>query len=201
MTGDLQTLIKSRRSIRRYTGAEVPAEVVQRVLEAAIWAPSAHNRQPWRFAVLRSAATKATLARLMGAQLRSDRLSDGDPLAVVEADVDRSFARITGGPVVIVICLSMRDMDKYPDPRRQAAEHAMAIQGTAMAAQNLMLAASAEGLGACWLCAPLFAPQAVQDSLGLAYDWEPQGLLTLGYPEGEPKFKSRQPADSVVLWR
>lgn len=201
MTGDLQTLIRSRRSIRQYTGGEVPREVVQRVLEAAIWAPSAHNRQPWRFAVLRSAAIKATLARLMGAQLRSDRLSDGDPAAVVEADVNRSFTRITGGPVVVVVCLSMRDMDKYPDPRRQAAEHVMAIQGTAMAAQNLMLAAAAEGLGACWLCAPLFAPQAVQDSLGLPYDWEPQGLLTLGYPVGEPKLKSRQPADSVVLWR
>ncbi len=201
MTSDLLSALKTRRSIRRYTTAAIPAEVVQRLLDAAIWAPSAHNRQPWRFAVVQSQGIKNTLARTMGEQLRADRLADGDPLPVVEADVQRSYSRITGGPIVIVICLSMRDMDKYPDPRRQQAEHQMAVQGTAMAAQNLMLAASAEGLGACWLCAPLFAPEAVRDILGLPRDWEPQGLVTMGYPEGEPKPKSRLILDSVVVWR
>lgn len=201
MTSELLRIIQNRRSVRRYSEQAIPSDVLERILEAGIWAPSAHNRQPWRFAVVQSQGIKSTLARMMGEQLRTDRLADGDPPAVIEADVNRSFTRITGGPVVIVICLSMDDMDKYADTRRQSAEHMMAVQGAAMAAQNLMLAASYEGLGACWLCAPLFAPQAVRDVLGLPHDWEPQGLLTMGYPSADPKPKPRRPANSVIVWR
>ncbi len=191
----------TRRSIRRYTSQPLPQDTLDRILSAARWAPSAHNRQPWRFAVVQSASIKATLARTMGEQLRADRAADGDAAEVIEADVARSYSRITGGPAVIIICLSMSDMDKYPDKRRQEAEHTMAVQGTAMAAQNLMLAAHAEGLGACWLCAPLFAPDAVKDVLGLPRDWEPQGLLTLGYPDGPRKEKARKPLEMVAVWR
>ena len=201
MNNAVLTAIKSRRSIRYYTSAVVPRSVLDCLLEAASWAPSAHNRQPWRFAVVTTETTKGTLAQAMGEQLRADRLADNDPLPVIEADVARSHLRLTGGAIIIVICLSMQDMDKYPDARRQKAEHTMAVQGAAMAAQNLMLAAHAEGLGAGWLCAPLFAPQAVTDILGLPRDWEPQGLLTLGYPEGQPKLKSRKPIETRVAWR
>jgi F420 biosynthesis protein FbiB-like protein len=201
MTNDILTAIQSRRSVRYYTSEAVPRPVIDRLLEAACWSPSAHNRQPWRFAIVTTATMKTTLAQAMGEQLRADRLADNDPLPVIEADVARSHRRISGGTVIIIICLSMNDMDKYPDARRQNAEHIMAVQGAAMAAQNLMLAAYAEGLGACWLCAPLFAPQAVKDILGLPRDWAPQGLLTLGYPESEPKPKARKPIENVVVWR
>jgi coenzyme F420-0:L-glutamate ligase / coenzyme F420-1:gamma-L-glutamate ligase len=201
MSEALLSAFKTRRSIRRYTPQPIEAAVLQRILEAAVWAPSAHNRQPWRFAVVRSSEVKATLARHMGEQLRRDRLADGDSEAVIDADVNRSYARINGAAVAILVCLSMRDMDTYPDQRRQSAEHLMAIQGTAMAAQNLMLAAHAEGLGACWLCAPLFAPDTVRASLDLPTDWEPQGLLTLGYPDGTIKSKTRNALEAVVAWR
>ena len=67
---DLIELIRSRRSIRRYTDESVPAELVERLLTAATWAPSAHNRQPWRFAILEDGATKARLATAMGERLQ-----------------------------------------------------------------------------------------------------------------------------------
>ena len=137
----------------------------------------------------------------MGDRLRADRSADGDPVEVVEADAHRSYSRITGAPTVIVFCLTMKEMDVYPDERRQKAEHAMASQGTAMAIQNLLLAAHAEGLGACWLCAPLFAPTTVKAVLGLPPDWAPQGLVTMGYPVAEPKPKARRSVEAVTLWR
>jgi F420 biosynthesis protein FbiB-like protein len=194
-------VLKSRHSIRRYTAQSIAPEVLERILEAAILAPSAHNRQPWRFAVVRTPEAKAALANHMGDRLRQDRLADGDPETVIAADVARSYARITGAAVAILVCLSMRDMDKYPDERRQKAEHQMAAQGTAMAAQNLMLAAHTQGVGACWLCAPLFVPDTVRASLNLPNDWEPQGLITLGYPDGPAKVRGRNPLEAVVLWR
>ena len=103
----------------------------------------------------------------MGDRLRADRLADGDPAGAVEADAARSLARIAGAPVVVVVCLTLADMDHYPDARRAQAEYLMAVQSVAMAVQNLLLAAHAEGLGACWMCAPLFCGDAVRGALDL----------------------------------
>jgi len=194
---NLTHLIKTRRSIRRYTNEAVPQQTILRLLETAMWAPSAHNRQPWRFAVLTNAADKERLAQAMGARLRADRSADGDDPTDIEQDVARSQARLTGAPVLIIVCLSMADMDRYPDPQRARNEWVMAAQSTAMAAQNLLLLAQAEGLAACWLCAPLFVPELVQKTLGLPEDWEPQGLITLGQAAVE-RAKTREPVDSRV---
>ncbi len=190
-------LIKSRRSIRCYTNEPVSRETITRLFEAATWAPSAHNRQPWRFAVLTEWAAKDRLARAMGNRLRADRTADGDDPADIERDVARSYARLTGAPVLIIVCLSMADMDRYPDAQRTRNEWVMAAQSVAMAAQNLLLLAQAEGLAACWVCAPLFAPELARDTLGLPEDWEAQGLITLG-KAGEERKKTRASLETKV---
>jgi nitroreductase len=102
--------------------------------------------------------------------------------------------------VLIALCLSMVDMDVYPDERRAHNEYLMAVQSVAMAGQNLLLAAHEAGLGACWMCAPLFVPDVVRDMLELPDDWQPQALLTLGYP-AESKAKTRHPLEMSVVWR
>jgi coenzyme F420-0:L-glutamate ligase/coenzyme F420-1:gamma-L-glutamate ligase len=191
-------LAASRRSIRRYEAAPVPAETLRRIIAAACWAPSAHNRQPWRFAVLEQFPWKDRLARAMGDKLRADRLADGDPADLVEGDVARSYARNATAPAVVVVLLDMADMDRYPD-KRQRAEYMMAVQSTAMAVQNLLLAAHAEGLGACWMCAPLFCPEVVGETLGLPKGWEPQALVTIGAPANAGKPPRRNPVEDV-LW-
>jgi len=193
----LTDLIKSRRSVRRYTAEAIPKETIWRLLEAATWAPSAHNRQPWRFAVSTESADKDRLARAMGARLRADRRADGDDPEDIERDVARSYARLTGAPVLIVVCLSMGNMDTYPDPRRSRNEWIMAAQSTAMAAQNLLLLAHADGLAACWVCAPLFVPDLVRKTLKLPDDWEPQGLITLG-KAAETRENTRAPIGTRV---
>jgi F420 biosynthesis protein FbiB-like protein len=194
----LAEVIAERRSIRRYQPEPIGDAQLDALLRAACWAPSAHNRQPWRFAVLRDAAPKDRLARAMGDKLRADRSRDGDPAAAIEQDVARSYARITGAPVVLAVCLTLADMDRYPDPARADAEHRMAVQSVAMAVQNLLLAAAADGLGACWMCAPLFCPDVVRAALDLPADWEPQALVTLGRPASAGKPASRRPLADVV---
>ena len=98
------------------------------------------------------------------------------PLRTVERDVARSYARITGAPVVIVFFLSMAEMDHYPDRRRSEAERQMAVQSVAMAVQNLWLLASAEGLGACWLVRPSLCARSGGTDPGVPEDWQAQGL-------------------------
>jgi F420 biosynthesis protein FbiB-like protein len=197
--GALYALLGSRRSIRRYRADPVPAELVQRLVQAAGAAPSAHNRQPWRFVVIDDAAAKVKLARAMGDRLAEDRTRDGDDAEAIRLDVERSFTRIIGAPVVILACLTLGEMDAYPDAKRREAEFLMAVQSTAMATQNLLLAAHAEGLGACWLCAPLFCADTVRAALALPADWQPQGLITLGFPQQPGKARPRKSLDDIML--
>ncbi len=193
-------LVRSRRSLRRFTAQPVSETTVMRVLEAACWAPSAHNRQPWRFVVLTHLKDKQRLAHAMSERLAADLRADGLDEASIARDTGRSKERLGSAPVLIVVCLSMADMDRYPDQRRQFFEHQMAVQSVAMAAQNLLLAAHAEGLGACWLCAPLFSQDMVRATLGLPDDCEPQGAVVMGYPS-ESREKTRQSLKTKVIFR
>ncbi|MBN1680640.1 MAG: nitroreductase family protein [Anaerolineae bacterium] len=192
-------IMKSRRSIRRYTDQPVPGDVLHRVLEAAVWAPSAHNRQPWRFVVITEPARKQSLAQAMGQHFRVDLEADGVPGEQIEQRAQRSCQRISHAPALIMLCLSMSDMDQYPDERRQRAEWTMAVQSTALAAQNLLLAAHSVGLGVCWMCAPLFCPDVIRQELSLPGDWEAQALFTVGYP-AEQCTSDREPLETKTIW-
>ncbi|MEL6149865.1 MAG: nitroreductase family protein [Chloroflexota bacterium] len=192
--------IQSRRSIRRYQPQPIPDDLIRQILSAAVWSPSAHNRQPWRFVVIREADTKEALALAMGARLRHDLEASHAPAAVIEKDVNRSYERITLAPVLVLLAMTMEDMDTYPDETRSRNEYIMAVQSVAMAGQNLLLGAHEAGLGACWMCAPLFCPDVVADVLDLPAGWEPQSLITMGYPAQE-RVRTRKPLEQSVLWR
>lgn len=197
---EVMEAIFSRRSVRRYRDQPVPPELVEQLLEAAVWAPSAHNRQPWRMAVITTAQTRHDLAQAMGQRLRADLAADGVAAEAIERDATRSYSRLTGAPLLVVMCLTMADMDTYPDAQRQRNEWTMAAQSVAMAGQNLLLAAHSLGLAACWVCAPLFCPDVVRAVLELPQDWQPLGLITAGYP-AETKQKERRPLAGSVLFR
>jgi coenzyme F420-0:L-glutamate ligase/coenzyme F420-1:gamma-L-glutamate ligase len=190
----------TRRSIRRFRPDPVPRPLVETLLTAAIWSPSAHNRQPWRFAVIETSAQKEKLAQMMGARLRRDLAADRMPPEAIEADASRSYSRITSAPLLIALCLSMVDMDVYSDEKGSHNEYLMAVQSVAMAGQNILLAAHDAGLGGCWMCAPLFCPDIVREALDLPDDWQPQALLTIGYP-AETREKTRHPLEKSVIWR
>jgi F420 biosynthesis protein FbiB-like protein len=194
---DAMGLFAGRRSIRRYRNEIVPHKVLIDLLTAAAWAPSAHNCQPWRFAVIDQPRSKERLVKEMGKKLRADLTADGLPEELIERDVKRSFRRLTAAPVLILVAMTVEGMHSYPDQLRQNNEWLMAVQSTAMAGQNLMLAAHASGLASCWMCAPLFCPEVVRKTLSLPADWQPQGLITLGYPD-EERQKDRRPLAEQV---
>lgn len=193
-------LIQGRRSVRRYSARPVAHALLESILHAAIWAPSAHNRQPWRFCVVTDVEIRRRLSTRMGERWRSDLAADGADAEFIERRVGISHQRLTGAAALIVASLSMIDMDRYGDPVRDEAERLMAVQSTALACQNLLLAAHHYGLGACWMCAPLFVPDLVRSELSLASDWEPQALITLGYP-AEERIRERLPLEERVVWR
>jgi len=203
MEGEAPAILKvlrTRRSIRVFKPEPVPRELIMKILDVARWAPSAHNAQPWRFVVITSDAVKQELAMKMAEAWRHDLSSDGVPEQRIKELTKASVRRFTSAPVLVLVCLTMEDMHSYPDERRRRAEHVMAVQSVAAAIQNMLLAAHALGLGACWFCAPLFCPDVVRKVLKLPSDLEPQALITLGFPAEEPKPPPRKPLSEVTRW-
>jgi F420 biosynthesis protein FbiB-like protein len=195
----LQDIIRGRRSVRQYQDRPVPREQLEQVLEAARWAPSPHGRQPWRFAVLTQPAPKQRLADSMGAEWRRQLAMDGQDAAVIELRRRKSHERILRAPAIIIPCLYLADLDKYPDPERDAAETTMAVQSLGCAVQNMLLMAYGLGLDGGWMCAPLFCPDVVSAALGLAPGLTPHALITLGYAAADPVRRPRRPLDELIV--
>jgi len=198
---DLAGLIRGRRSVRAFRSDPVPRGLIEQAIAAAGWAPSPHGRQPWRFVVVERAERRLALAEAMAGTWRQQLELDGQPPEVVQIRLDKSRERLRDAPVLIVPCLYLADLDDYPDPDRQAAEATMAVQSLGAAIQNLLLTVHAAGLDAGWMCAPLFCPWVVRQSLGLAPELEPQALIPVGYAAKDPVRRPRRPwQELLVSW-
>jgi len=198
---DFHTFLRSRRSIRRFKPNAVPDPVVQRILETATFAPSAHNDQPWRFAVITTIEVKLRLAEAMAADFHRDLERDSLSETDIAARLERSRRRINEAPVIVILCMDTTGMDSYPDPKRQQAEMTMAVQSTALGGLQLLLAAHAEGLGGVWTCGPLFTPETVHATLELPASWQPQAVFFIGYPAESPAMPARKPLEQIALFK
>jgi nitroreductase len=165
---DTYEAILTRRSIRRFEGRTVTREQLEKLLEAARWAPSAGNLQPWVFVVVTSAEARAALAAAaFGQQF----------VAEAPAVVGVAAAPPEDSPY------GLRGRDLY------------CLQDTAAAVQNILLAAHAMGLGACWVGA--FDDDAVARALGLGSGERPVALVPVGFPAQEGRSGRRPPAEFV----
>jgi F420 biosynthesis protein FbiB-like protein len=197
----LAEVMRSRRSVRHFRREPVSRATIERLIEAARWAPSAHNAQPWRFVVLEDEPRRRDLARAMARRFQTDLQADGMPVDKALTRAARAQARLSEAPAVVLVCLTLQDAQVYPDAPRAAAEHQMAVESTALAVENLLLSAHEAGLGACWLCSPLFCPEIVVRELNLPRDWEPQAFILLGVPERSPSAPERRPLADILVWR
>lgn len=198
-TDTVATLLKNRRSVRKYQARPVSRELIEQVLEAARWAPSPHGRQPWRFVVLTRQEMKLQLADRMGDTWRQNLEMDGQDTETVNIRLEKSRERILNTPVIIIPCLYLEDLDRYPDEKRQADETIMAIQSIGAAIQNMLLIAYDVGLDSGWMCAPLFCPEVVCEALDLDKRLIPHALITIGYAAADPKRRERLPLSSLIV--
>ena len=186
---DFQTFLRTRRSIRRFLGPTaktgkpnpVPAPVIERILQTATYAPSAHNLQPWRFVVVQTDTAKANLGQALTHKMRVDMNAKSIPQADIDKRVKISLRRIAEAPAIILLCCDVTAI-RADDPE----EHLMAVQSVALAGLQLMLSAHAERLGSNWICWPLYAQEAVRIALDVPETWEPQAMFFLGYTDEKP---------------
>jgi coenzyme F420-0:L-glutamate ligase / coenzyme F420-1:gamma-L-glutamate ligase len=197
-TNDSLAFLRSRRSIRRFKPDPVPDPVIRKLIETATYAPSAHNRQPWRFVVVGSPEARARLGDAIADRFAHDMAADGEPREKIDERTARTRRRIAEAPAVIVLCRDADAVDPQPDAIRQQAEAAMGRQSVALAGLQLLLAAHARGLAGTWVCWPLFAPQEISAALELPATWEPQAMVFLGHPDEQPKPKDLKELDEIV---
>jgi nitroreductase len=165
--------VKRRASIRRFRPDPVPSAVLDRLIEAARWAPSAGNLQPWHFYVVTASDRRRCLA---------------------EAALRQDF--VAAAPVCIVVCAEPeRSASRY----RERGRFLYCLQDTAAATQNILLAATAAGLGSCWVGA--FDEARVSACLGIP-DWRvPVALVPLGYPARETENRpQRRDTEEIVTY-
>ncbi len=183
--------ISKRRSIRSFRPAPVAREVVEKLLSAAILAPSAKNLQPWRFVVLQGPA-RTRLARLMeeGAEIEEARgLSSGSCRASARA--------VAQAPVTILV---FNPLHRHAGSiRENALYNAPDILSIGAMVQTMLLAAQELGLGTLWICDILHAYSLIRDWLGR--DEELVTAVSIGFADIAPPARPRTPGKEITLWR
>ena len=196
---DVERLVRERRSVRQFADTPVAPELVTRLVAAATWAPSPSNRQGWNFTVIVSPALRqrmaaAARARWQGLLEQAAESAIGDELR----EYVRNFDWFGAAPVVIAV--AAREPEAFLSHLfgPLAADVAGGRTAAAMAAQNLMLAAQAAGLGSCCLTGPLAAEEELKRLLGLGKRQNLVCLVALGYPAGAPAETTRKPVNDVI---
>ena len=177
---------KTRRSIRKYKATAVDDSTLKTVLEAACQAPSWHNSQCWRFVVVRDVDIKNKLA---------------EALAIVSGRPNRSTEAIRNAPVAIVACAELGKSGYFAEePRKPVTDKGefWYMFDTALAMQNLMLAAHSLGLGTVPLGA--FDAKKVAEILGVPEGFCVVSLTPLGYPDEEPPLRPRRELSETVFY-
>lgn len=122
--------------------------------------------------------------------------SQADGSALEKAE--RAYLRTASVPLLLLLCLDVSELKTQPTRARRRGEWLMGTQGVAAAAENMLLAAHANGLGGCWRGTPIFCAPAIRRAFGLPANLEPQVLLELGYPAEKPKRKKLKARDEVL---
>jgi nitroreductase len=179
---DVHALFRYQRAIRNFTAEEVPDELVDRVLTAAIHGPSGSNTQPWHFIVIRDQAVKQAI-------------SDVYEEARAEASRDRPRAAawrppLSAAPVLIVACVNT------PTSGQAGFQTGASIYPNV---QNLMLAARALGLGTVLTTLHRRRKARIHEILGIPDHVESAAIIPLGWPDREYGPNRRPPLAQFVM--
>jgi len=169
---DVFEAIMKRRSVRAYTSEEVSEEEVEKLIEAARWAPSAGNIQPWEFVIVKNAETKRKLA---------------------DAALNQTF--IEEAPVVIVVCANV-GRSSWGYGSRGA--NLYCLQDTAAAIENMLLVACALGLSTCWVGA--FHEDEVAKVINTPRGVRPVAIVPVGRGAEKPMAPRKRSLREIVYY-
>lgn len=208
-------IMYSLRSMRRLKPDPVPDELVWKILDAAVQAPSGGNTQPWRFLVIRDTETKRFIQERY--KRGWDRYVVANMKAAAEAALpmtaEQAAARakmvtaashladhLHEAPVLLLVCMLPRKMDLPPDAESQPPSPAALYASIFPAVQNILLACRAHGLGATLTTLHLLYERAIKDRLGIPAEIETVAMLPIGWPLGRFGPVTRAPVETLTYW-
>jgi nitroreductase len=174
---ELFDALNQRRCIRSYTDETVTEEEINKLISAAIRAPSSGNRQSWRFVIIRKPETIDVMYRAASYSTQHQKF-------------------VKQAPVNIVVCADLSLWKSVP--YRERGETLFAIQDTAAAIQNLLLAACEMNLGACWV--GLFDEDRVRQALNIPKHIRPMAIIPVGHHKSKTKPTPRKAMKDVAYY-
>ncbi|MDP2744654.1 MAG: nitroreductase family protein [Dehalococcoidia bacterium] len=201
---DLLALVKGRRSIHRYKSDPVPDEYVQKILEAARFAPSGANAQHWEFIVIKDPAVRARIIELFKEQAavgKKMELTRKEALRAERAYSDpNEDPGFKDAPVWILLLGDQRTKEQFILSALYSVGEANFRSGLAMAFLYMHLAARSLGLGSQWVTStalPLMTAQ-IKEFLGIPKDFVIYDMIAVGYPAHEPKPRPAKALSDIV---
>jgi nitroreductase len=206
-TEDFYSLLSTTRSIRRISDQPIDDDALRRVLQAAIWAPSGGNRQPWRIVVARDRDVKHRLGKIYEAEwakyveMNMARVA-GQPDSIVEATRKglavgtRLAESLADVPVVAIFVFDPREV--FVTDGNLGRTPVVGGASLYPAVQNLLLAARAEGLGGVLTTLIASREPEVRDVLGIPEPWGVYAMVPLGHPRGSHGPLRRAPFEHMI---
>ena len=199
MENEVISCIKGRRSIRKYSNKDLSKEIIEEIIDAGKYAPSAENRQPWRFVVITNKDFIKKLSeevkREIGNIIKNRRklrkrykeLEDDATILFLSAIAKSKTSIFFDAPVVVFI---ITDDKIFND------------ESCACCAQNMMLYAWSIGIGSCWIGFAKFLEmnRDIMKEIGLPDGYHISACLTFGYPEKIPQTPLRNPMAGIIKW-
>ena len=204
---ELEALMRSRRSVRRFKPEPIPPDIVDKLIEMAITAPSASNKQPWRFFIIEDPDIITRLAtEVRQANQKIKNHIEPEFIGAYEKYGDY-FTRFEKAPLLIVpifselLTLSHLLEGELPEPGRtnvETMEFNSGLVSVSLAIGNILLYAHALGLGASCMSGPMVALDKIKEILKIPVSWHMAAMIALGYPEETPAPVERKSAGSVI---
>lgn len=193
---EIREAVRQRRSIRKYKDTEIPEQVLKEVLEDALWAPSGVNRQNWFIYAVRGEKKDALLKAVAGSgEYLKPRLETLYKKEVVNLTMS-FFTNLGGAPVILLVYIPKNIVEIHPamsNRERYLAEHERFVNLLSASAliQNILLLAKSRGLGTCWMTAPKYNEDQINEIMGIT-DKELVAVIPIGYPDQNPPAPPRK---------
>jgi len=203
---DLFEVIENRRSIRDYSSEPIPKKDIEEMIKAAAWAPSANNRQMWKFIVVTNGEIKDRMAEAVAAKIDEMAEELGIKENVEHRKKYGTFFNMA--PAVVAVLHEpyrsrWREAAKaegWPEEKIKRLHPEPGLQSIGAAVQNLLLAAEAMGYGACWMTLPAIAAYEIERILNVEPPWELAAVVPVGKPAKIPEPKPRKPLEETLVF-
>jgi len=180
--------ISQRRSIRRFKNEPVSDEIITKILNSAIQAPSGKNRQPWRFVVVKE-DNRAEMIRIMRESIAKIK-EQGENTGSSEWTTNS----MEKAPVTIFVFNPYAENGEDFGHKSSVVD----VQSTGAAIQNMLLSAQELGIGSLWICDVFYAYKELCEWLGETH--EMIAAVSLGYADESPDARPRKPVEEVTVW-